>query len=182
MLEIEIKAKIDNHHSVLEKLNEIGAVYSHSEQQYDIYFNAPHKDFKASDEALRIREVPIDDKLKRILTYKGPKLDSETKTRKEVEVEFDNTENMIDILVNIGFEASAVVKKSRRIFKYGDYEICLDKLEKLGYYLEIEYVSDEDEDVDRIKEYIFNLFEKLDIDSEFERRSYLGLLEENKLI
>lgn len=178
MIEVEIKAKIENNIEAFEKIKEIGGVYSHSEKQHDIYFNG-ERDFKKTDEALRIREVPDGDDLKRILTYKGPKLDTETKTRKEIEVTVDNTENMIDILVNLGFTPSAVVDKMRRIFTYEDYVISVDKLSKLGYYMEIELVTNDESDIDKIQEDIFNIFEKLGITSGFEKASYLELLEKN---
>jgi len=180
MIEVEIKAKIEDNIAAYEKIKEIGGVYSHSEKQHDIYFNGENKDFKESDEALRIREVPDGEDLKRILTYKGPKLDTETKTRKEIEVTVDNTENLIEILVNIGFRPSAIVNKMRRIFTYEDYTITVDKLNKLGYFIEIEYVTSEESDIDEIQKNIFSIFEKLGIKDGFVKTSYLELLEENK--
>ena len=86
MIEIEIKAKIDDKNDALNKIKSLGASYSHSEEQEDIYFNAPDKDYRETDEALRIRLVPIDGEVKKILTYKGPKIDSKSKTRKEKQI------------------------------------------------------------------------------------------------
>lgn len=177
MIEIEIKAKITDPKLAFEKINYIGGKYSHSEKQHDIYFNGDKKDFKKSDEALRIREIPDGDDFKKILTYKGPKLNSETKTRKEIEVEISDTENMADILINLGYKPSAIVNKVRRIFTYNEYVITVDKLNKLGYYMEIEYVANEDDDIDTIQEEIFKIFEKMGITSGFEKTSYLELLE-----
>lgn len=177
MIEIEIKAKITDPKLAFEKINYIGGKYSHSEKQHDIYFNGDKKDFKKSDEALRIREIPDGDDFKKILTYKGPKLNSETKTRKEIEVEISDTENMADILINLDYKPSAIVNKVRRIFTYNEYVITVDKLNKLGYYMEIEYVANEDDDIDTIQEEIFKIFEKMGITSGFEKTSYLELLE-----
>ena len=61
MIEVEMKAKINDKVKTLEKIKEIGGTYSHTEKQHDIYFNAPDKNFKETDEALRIREIPEDD-------------------------------------------------------------------------------------------------------------------------
>lgn len=177
MIEVEIKAKIEDHVSIYEKIKEMGGVYSHSEKQHDIYFNGEHKNFKESDEALRIREIPEGNDLKRILTYKGPKLNKETKTRKEIEVCVDDTESMIEILVNIGFKPSAIVKKMRRIFTYNDFTITVDKLEELGYFMEIEYVTSDESNIDKIQNDIFSIFKKLGIEDGFEKTSYLELLE-----
>lgn len=177
MIEVEIKAKIQDPKIAFEKIKEIGGEYSHSEIQKDIYFNGEHTDFRKSDEALRIREIPDGDDFKNILTYKGPKLDTETKTRKEVEVEIDNKEKMTEILINLGYKPSAIVNKVRRIFKYNDYTITVDKLKELGYYMEIECVTDNTEDIDSIQEKIFDIFNILGISDGFENTSYLELLE-----
>lgn len=177
MIEIEIKTKIDDKNEALKKIHNLGATYSHSEEQEDIYFNAPDKDYKETDEALRIRIIPFEDKMKKILTYKGPKIDSVSKTRKEIEVEIEDIHKMTDILIELGFKPSAIVSKIRRIFKYEDYTITLDKLEKIGYYMEIEYVTDDEENIEDIRNNIMKLFEKMDITKGFERRSYLELLE-----
>ena len=181
MIEIEIKAKINNSKEAFEKIKDIGGVYSHTEIQRDIYFNGDNKDFKKTDEALRIREIPDGDNFINILTFKGPKLDSETKTRKEIEVTIDDKENMTDILINLGYKPSAIVNKVRRIFKYDDYTITVDKLNELGYFIEIEYVTEDIDDIDRIQEKIFEIFNKMGITDGFEKKSYLELLEKNKI-
>lgn len=180
MIEIEIKAKINDSKKAMEDLGKIGATYSHTERQHDIYFNAPDKDYAKTDEALRIRQIPDGDDFKRILTYKGPKINSKSKTRKEVEVEISDVDAMNEILVNLGFKASAIVSKIRRIFNYEDYTITLDKIEELGYYMEIEYVTDDEAKVDEMCDNIMGVFEKLGITGGFERTSYLELLEQVK--
>lgn len=178
MIEVEIKAKITDKNEALKKIKDIGGVYSHSEEQEDFYFNAPDKDYRETDEALRIRIIPCEEGFKKILTYKGPKIDSISKTRKEVEVEIDDIDNMTEILINLGFKVSATVSKVRRIFKYEEYTITLDKLDGLGYFMEIEYVTKEEDNIEKITKNIMEIFEKLEITEGFERRSYLELLEE----
>lgn len=180
MIEIEIKAKITNPKMAFEKINDIGGEYSHTEIQRDIYFNGENRDFRKTDEALRIREIPDGDDFINILTFKGPKLDSETKTRKEIEVTIDDKEHMTDILINLGYKPSAIVNKVRRIFKYEEYIITVDKLNELGYFIEIEYVAEDEENIEPIQNNIFELFGKLGITEGFEKKSYLELLEKNK--
>lgn len=181
MIEVEIKAKIENPKYEIEKLDKLGAKYSHTERQHDIYFNAPDKDYKKTDEALRIRKIPKNDtEFEKILTYKGPKLNDISKTRKEIEVKISSITKMSEILENLGFKKSATVDKIRRIFTYENYTITIDKLEKLGTYMEIEDVVSDDENIDEICDNIMEIFKKLDITDNFERTSYLELLEENK--
>ena len=50
--------------------------------QIDCYYAHPVRDFAASDEALRLRQVGENN----YITYKGPKLDTTTKTRREIEI------------------------------------------------------------------------------------------------
>ena len=55
MIEVEVKAKIDNFEDMRKKLNDLGAIKTKEEFQEDIYFNSPIVDFAKTDEALRIR-------------------------------------------------------------------------------------------------------------------------------
>ena len=55
MIEVEVKAKIENFEDMKKKLENLGAIKSKKEFQEDIYFNSPIVDFAKSDEALRIR-------------------------------------------------------------------------------------------------------------------------------
>jgi adenylate cyclase class 2 len=57
--------------------------------QCDEYFNHPCRDFGQTDEAFRIRSCNGQTKL----TYKGPRLDTVTKTREELELEIPSTES-----------------------------------------------------------------------------------------
>ena len=55
MIEVEVKAKIDNFEDMRKKLNDLGAIKTKEEFQEDIYFNSLIVDFAKTDEALRIR-------------------------------------------------------------------------------------------------------------------------------
>ena len=85
MIEVEVKAKIDNFEDMREKLNNLGAVKTKEEFQEDIYFNSPIVDFAKTDEALRIRTTKQNNEKHIFITYKGAKIDSKSKTREEIE-------------------------------------------------------------------------------------------------
>ena len=93
LIEVEVKASVKDFSGVREKLIQIGAVKIKKEHQRDVYFNAPHKDFGVTDEALRIREIPENGENRIILTYKGAKMDDVSKTRKEIEVDVSEAKN-----------------------------------------------------------------------------------------
>ena len=64
MIEVEVKAKIDNFEDMEKRLNELGAEKTKKEFQEDLYFNSPIVDFAQSDEALRIRTTKQKEKKK----------------------------------------------------------------------------------------------------------------------
>lgn len=180
MLEVEVKAHVSDFKSIKKLLSEIGAREDGFEHQEDVYFNAPHKDFAQTDEALRIREIPKENGSDIILTYKGAKLDDKSKTRREIEVKIDNKENAASILENLGFKAVKTVKKDRTIYLLQDYIITLDKVHDVGNFVEIEKDVKEGENYQEILDNIFEIGRKLCIENGFERRSYLELLELNQ--
>ena len=177
MIEVEVKAKIDDFEKMDEKLKELGAVKTRKEYQEDIYFNSPIVDFKKSDEALRIRTTESDGETNIFITYKGAKIDSKSKTRKEIEIAVEDAEKCSEIFENIGFEKQRSVCKTRRYYSYENFEISLDDIEGLEPYMEIEITLDDGSEYTKAQESIFKLFEKLGVRDNFERTSYLELLE-----
>ncbi len=177
MLEVEVKAHVTDFGKVEAKLSQIGAKKIKTEHQKDTYFNAPHKDFAQTDEALRIREIPEKDGSKYILTYKGAKLDEASKTRKEIEVRVEDPENTTTLLESLDFRPVRSVIKDRIIYSYEDYIITLDKVYDVGNFVEIEKGLAEGEDYQDILPEIFEIYRQLGIGDGFERRSYLELLE-----
>lgn len=177
MIEVEVKAKINSFEEMEERLAEIGAEKTKKEFQEDIYFNSPVVDFAQTDEALRIRTTREDENQKVFITYKGPKIDSKSKTRKEIEMSIEESQKCSDIFEAIGFEKVRTVRKNRQYYSYENFEISLDDVEGLNPYMEIEIELDDGDDYSEAQNSIFKQFEKLGITDGFERTSYLELLE-----
>lgn len=176
MIEVEVKASVKDFTVIEAKLDKIGALKIKNEHQRDTYFNAPHKDFGETDEALRIREIPENSGTRFILTYKGAKLDDQSKTRKEIEVDVTDSENMALILVNLGFRKAAVVTKDRDIYHLNEFIITLDTVKGVGTFVEIETDVEENQDTTDSLNQIFDIYKSLGIEEGFERRSYLELM------
>lgn len=176
MIEVEVKACVKDFSDVRERLIQIGAVKIKKEHQRDVYFNAPHRDFGVTDEALRIREIPENGKNRIILTYKGAKLDDVSKTRKEIEVDVSEAKNTTLILENLGFQRAAEVKKDRDIYHINEFIVTLDTVYGVGTFVEIETEAHEDENTSESIKKIFDIYKKLGIEEGFERRSYLELM------
>lgn len=173
MIEVEVKAKIDSFEEMEKRLENLGALKSKKEFQEDIYFASPIVDFAQTDEALRIRTTNNNI----FITYKGPKLNKDAKTRKEVEMSIESAGKAKDIFEEIGFKEVRTVRKNRQYYTYENFEISLDDVEGLNHYMEIEISLEDGNDYDDAQKSIFELFEKLGITEGFERTSYLELLE-----
>ena len=178
MLEVEQKFRVDDSKAIAERLASLGAKLGEAELQIDRYFNHPARDFARTDEALRIRQVGQ----KNYLTYKGPKLDSTTKTRREIEVPIASAdvaaEQFAELLVALAFRPVAEVRKQRRksTVEHAGYtiEVVFDEVERLGQYVELEVVV-ESSKMDAAKDAIGSLAKELGL-TENERKSYLELL------
>jgi len=156
-----------------ERIAALGATLLVVENHHDFYFNSPRRDFRLSDEALRIR---IKEEGAR-LTYKGPKLDQTTKSRLERTVKIDDPQQMEQILSSLGFVLSAQVRKRRSKYSYDGAILALDEVEGLGSFLEVEAEGVGDYEEQRRK--VLSILSRLDLHESI-RSSYLELLEEKK--
>ncbi len=169
MLEIEIKAHCADMESVKAKLGEMGASLHEVRDEADLYFNHPSRDFRKTDEAFRIRSVNG----QAYLTYKGPKLGTRSKTRFEEELGVESRESMRVILEKLGFIEVREVHKHRELYHLQGFEVCLDLVEGLGSFVEIEQQG---EDRERVEKELFELAARLGLER-FETRAYLEMLE-----
>lgn len=138
MLEVEVKIKVRELSSIRKRLIERGATPSSTVHEHDIYFNAPHRDFGVTDEALRVRYS--DDTC--AVTYKGPKQPgSGSKVREEVTVDVMSGGDVETILGKLGFTRTAEVDKTREYFEFGPLLVSLDQVSGLGTYVEVEMMA-----------------------------------------
>lgn len=142
MLEIEVKYPCPSHAALRFALAAWGARFGPARLEEDLYFNAPDRDFARTDEALRLRRTGR----RNSLTYKGPKLDAETKTRLEVVVRLaDGSRDAARLLAGLGYRPVAKVIKRRRVcrFKRGAFrvEASLDEVRGLGLFVELEILA-----------------------------------------
>jgi len=183
-IEIEVKCKIaDNIERIRELLGEPTEVV----KEVDYYFNSPVRDFSKSDEALRVRVSISQEGGKRVeITYKGPKIDSITKSREEITIELSKNVSeatAMMLLEKLGFRLVGIVEKTREIY-IGDskMKIYLDNVSgiingiriHLGYFIEVEIIGVHSHE--NIKK-VLNQVRDLGC-SEIIRESYLELLME----
>ena len=173
MYEVELKVRAD-HDVVRERLTDTDATRIDAVEQVDTYYDSPNRDFAETDEALRIRTEQNDGETTR-LTYKGPLIEAESKTREEAETAVDDADALEAILDGLGYEPAATVHKERTRYAYRGYTISLDTVEGLGEFVEVE--TETEDDVESAREGARAVMDALGLQPETQiRTSYLGLL------
>ena len=185
MIEVEVKVHIEDTDALESKLEEIGARLVQVERQVDQYYNAPDRDFRITDEALRMRRTIITSGGKvsggkadscPTITYKGAKLDGTTKSREEIAISIDDPDSMHLLLTSLGYTTYGSVVKTRRRYGLGDYTPSIDVVEGLGLFMELECGADE-ENFDERRAGLIALLNRLGFSEEDSiRESYLELL------
>ena len=107
-------------------------------------------------------------------------MDIKGQTRKEIETSVESNEKCCEIFESIGFKKASIVKKNRQYYKYENYIICLDDVEGLEPYMEIEIDTKDKNNFKYLQDKIFELFKRLGVNNGFESKSYLELLCELK--
>jgi adenylate cyclase, class 2 len=176
--EVEMKFPVTDPTTFKTRLAGLGATIAAPQPEVDVYFAHPARDFAKTDEALRIRRKGASN----FITYKGPKIDALTKTRREIDLPLPSGEQTAQawtgLLEMLGFVAVGEVRKSRRKARVDwqgrSVEVSLDEVDRLGVYVELELIAKAD-DLDAARANIISLAEALGLESG-ERRSYLELL------
>jgi adenylate cyclase class 2 len=175
MYEVELKVRA-GHEAVRERLSTLGATDAGAVRQVDTYYDAPNRDFAETDEALRIRREEGPDGATARVTYKGPLVETASKSRREVETGVDDADDLDAILDALGFSPAAVVEKERERYVLDDYTVTLDTVADLGEFVEIEREVPES-DLEATRDEAVAHLRDLGLDPDEQiRTSYLGLL------
>ena len=172
--EVEIKAQCYDKNSFIEKVTGAGAVHVETREEIDTYFNHSQKNFAETDEALRLRKIGD----KTYITYKGPKVSTKSKTRLEEESIVESFDSVKKILLLLGFTEYGEVVKTRMVYNYSGIEICIDTIEKLGDFIELETKSSHPQEAENN---LLNIAGSFGI-TDFTRKSYLEMVLEEKLL
>lgn len=183
-----MKFPVEDAAAIESRLLALGAASRGTVSQLDRYFNHPCRDFAHTDEAVRLRQVA-----ERVeLTYKGPRVDAVTKTRREHSLPLaapdtfggprSTVEAWTGLLVSLGFHVVAEVSKDRTVFSIDRgslaVEIAIDTVAGLGAFVELELLAEE-AGLDAARDCLRDLARELGLTAS-ERRSYLELLLEGR--
>ncbi len=162
MIEVEIRTIVKNPSELEDKLSQNYRLIK-QKRQVDEYFLHPSRNFYQNPdirEYFRIRTEGTNS----ILAYHKAHIKDGKKTHTdEYEVKTDDSTKLKEILLNLSFKPFVTVTKNRQVFDCGDFEACLDHIEELGYFLEIEAKKDFG-DIPQTEQECFNFLKKIGVD------------------
>lgn len=180
--EVEMKFPVADPPGLERRLLALGGRFDEPVDQVDRYFAHPARDFATTDEALRLRRVG--DAV--AITWKGPRVDAATKTRREIELPLAEPrrtgrpliEQWTGLLEALGFRQVMEVAKRRRPVQVAwhgaDVDVAIDVVVGLGDFVELEIQAGEGE-LPHARGLLESLARELGCTAQ-ERRSYLELL------
>lgn len=172
-IETEIKIKLEeNEYKKLKKFFTKNAKFLKETHQVDTYYQPTYRKFIPENindiinEWLRIGKRGN----KIILNYKNW---HDNKYCDEYEVEIDDANNLDKIFKILGIEEIAIVDKQRITFLYlNKYEIALDYVKDLGYFIEIE-IKKYDKSIMEEYDELINLSQNLNLNlKNIDKRGY----------
>jgi adenylate cyclase class 2 len=165
---VELKAKVDGLEFVRRKLTILGAKRVGTFRQIDVYFNVP-------EGRLKLREVEDNNKAELIYYERentvGPK-------KGDVFILKIQDPEVFKNLLERLLKTSAIVEKVREIYQYQGTQIHLDRVKKLGNFVEFERKSpDGAQAIKKNQQTLEKLMKKLGINPEnLEKLSYSDLI------
>ncbi len=159
--EIEVKAKVASLNEVEEKLKVLGCIFSDATFQNDVTFvdenYGDYAKFQPRKNILRIRTSEG----KYLFTIKQPQ--NNEMDAIEHETEISDPQEFKEALNLMGYKKVVEIRKTRKKAKYRDYEICLDEVEELGSFVEVEKITDE-ENSEAIQQELFDFLVSIEVD------------------
>jgi adenylate cyclase class 2 len=138
--ETEAKLRVSNLTEVENIAEQLGGKFAGEFRQIDSYFDDKSASLLLQDKGLRIRMESDNSngKAEAYLTWKGTKNPGEYKNREEIELGISDYKGMAKLLQRLGYDIRLTVKKTRRVWEVDGCSLCLDKVDEIGEFVEIE--------------------------------------------
>src|SRR3989344_153967 len=131
-MEIEIRAKLLSPARLIKQLkNDSRVVFESAKKEKDLYFK--HQSDKDRKLVLRIRKTKTGD----ILTFKAKSKGADT-AWPDVDMPLTHAKALEAILRGSDYEEVVTITKDRTTFRCGTFEINVDHIKELGWFVEIE--------------------------------------------
>jgi adenylyl cyclase CyaB, putative len=160
MQEIEMKFKIDNVEIIKKKLKQLGCKLSKELNQKDTVFVPDINDTSTGKGKMfiRIRNANGTNEL----TLK--KRSNSTIESKEIEFEVSSFDKAYEFLDTLGLVEWVTVEKKRITTNYKKFNICIDEVNRLGNFIEIEIVTEEENRTSFYEQEIMEIAKELGIE------------------
>jgi len=159
MREIEIKLKVNSLEDLEKNLKKAGCNFGKEFKQHDVIYADKNNNRKFSE--------PIEGNIAIRIRYEGKGAKLTLKKQKsyqmdclEYETEIKDPKTFHEILGVLGWTPECEVHKVRKHGKFGSYEVSLDKVEKLGNFVELEMMTDDNADPQKARKELFSAMEQ----------------------
>lgn len=137
-MEIELRAKLENGQKLLDSFM--------GDSRFNLKSKSDEKDvyFKITSDPERKLVVRIRySNGSTMLTFKAKATGADT-AWKDVDTVLDDPETLTSILLSCGFEQLVVIEKHRASFSFENFEVNIDSIKDLGWFIEVEGRGDDD--------------------------------------
>jgi adenylate cyclase class 2 len=176
MIEVEVRARVDDFNQIKKKLEEIKVRHINSVHQTDKIFGHPmflDSENKIIEGGIVPRIRSVNDKC--LLEFKEIRRNS---GGIELKSELSDVGLGINFLKRLGFKESFTIDKKRESYKYKDFVIDLDSVDKIGHFIEIEKNVNSPEEQELARKECIGLLALVSPNSEIENRKYGDLMQE----
>lgn len=168
MREIEIKARANDVASIIEAITRQGGIMTDPITQHDRVFGVPDVPGASGNNEpwLRIRGETKAGVTKHIFTLKKSITNQMDSIEHETEV--SDEKELAKIIEHMNFVPYSDLTKTRRKANIGEIEVCVDHIEELGDFIELEKLTDENVDYDVVIRELWSIFESLGVSKDDE--------------
>jgi adenylate cyclase class 2 len=143
-VEIEAKMKVPDLSPVRVRLQELGGEPRGAVVETNTFFDTRDHSLLARDQGLRLRHTrdPQSHEEVSTITFKGPRLHGQLKSREERELAVGSAKDAMALLESLGFLRVLTFQKRRESWMLEGCHVELDELPHLGVFVEIEGPSE----------------------------------------
>lgn len=164
-IEVEVKVRVDNFKKIKSELKKYGKLIR-SIKQIDEYYTPCHRDFFEKKpivtEWLRIRTNPD-----KVLFEYDKTIIKNTKEKEwygeEYKTEISQPIEFRKVLKFLDFKKLVTVEKKRELWDCGNFEVCLDEIKDLGFFIEVE-IKKSSKDILKEKKMCYTFLNKLGVE------------------
>ena len=175
MIEVEVRAKVDSFRGLRQALGE-KARFMGSTHQSDTIFGHPNfldAENKVIEGGLisRIRESGD----RKVLEFKEIKREGGAL---ELKHEVTDPAKIKEFLGKLGFREAFTINKVRETYLYRDFLVCLDTVENLGQFIEVEKFASSESEAGEVWKECFDVLKDIFPEAEVEHRKYGDMMQE----